>query len=80
MVLKKSVTVCCFGLHHLREDKFDETARQLRVPCTKELVLDCKTHWNSTDLMLSTALVYKDVFSRLKQRDSSYTSLPNERD
>uniref|UniRef100_A0A2N9H0X0 Cyclic nucleotide-binding domain-containing protein n=1 Tax=Fagus sylvatica TaxID=28930 RepID=A0A2N9H0X0_FAGSY len=63
-----------------RRQKFDETARQLRVPCTKELVLDCKTRWNSTYLMLSTALVYKDVFSRLKQRDSSYTSLPNERD
>jgi hypothetical protein len=63
-----------------RRQKFDEIARQLRVPCTKKLVLDCKTHWNLTYLMLSTALVYKDVFSRLKQRNSSYTSLPNERD
>jgi hypothetical protein len=63
-----------------RRQKFDEIARQLHVPCTKELVLDCKTRWNSTYLMLSTALVYQDVFSRLKQRDSSYTSLPNERD
>ena len=24
--------------------KFEENARQLRVQCTKELVLDCKTH------------------------------------
>ena len=27
-----------------RRQKFEENARQLRVQCTKELVLDCKTH------------------------------------
>ena len=45
--------------------KFDENARQLWVQCTKELILDCKTHWNSTYLILSTVLIYKDVFSHL---------------
>ncbi|XP_075665975.1 zinc finger BED domain-containing protein RICESLEEPER 2-like [Castanea sativa] len=58
-----------------RRQKFDENARQLRVQCTKELVLDCKTHWNSTYLMLSTPLTYKDVFSHLAKREASYTCL-----
>ncbi|XP_030929377.1 zinc finger BED domain-containing protein RICESLEEPER 1-like [Quercus lobata] len=58
-----------------RRQKFEENARQLRVQCTKELVLDCKTRWNSTYLMLSTALIYKDVFSRLPKREISYTCL-----
>ena len=47
----------------------------MRVQCTKELVLDCKTRWNSTYLMLSTALIYKDVFSRLAKREISYACL-----
>ena len=39
-----------------------------------------QTHWNSTYLMLSTALIYKDVFSRLAKRETSYTCLPNDHD
>ncbi|KAL4596310.1 hypothetical protein ACB092_12G155100 [Castanea dentata] len=57
-----------------RRQKFEENACQLRVQCTKELVLDCKTHWNSTYLMLSTALIYKDVFLRLAKHETYYTS------
>ncbi|XP_030949256.1 zinc finger BED domain-containing protein RICESLEEPER 2-like [Quercus lobata] len=63
-----------------RRQKFEENARQLRIQCTKELVLDCKTRWNSTCLMLSTALIYKDVFSRLAKRETSYTCLPYDHD
>ena len=59
-----------------RRQKFDENAHQLHVQCTKELVLDCKTYWNSTYLMFSTALIYKDVFSRLAKCEVSYTCLP----
>ena len=61
-----------------RRQKFEEVLRQLCVTYTKELVLDFKIRWNSTYLMLSTALMYKDVFFRLKQRDSSYTCIPSE--
>ena len=60
--------------------KFEENARQLRVQCTKELVLDCKTRWNSTYLMLSTILIYKDVFPCLAKRETSYTCLPYDYD
>ena len=45
-----------------RRQKFEETARQAHVECTKELALDCKTRWNSTYLMCSIAIKYQNVF------------------
>ena len=59
-----------------RRQKFEENAHQLRVQCTKELVLDYKIRWNLTYLMLSTTLIYKDVFSCLAKCETSYTCLP----
>ncbi|CAN0915443.1 Putative AC transposase [Linum grandiflorum] len=61
-----------------RRQKFAEVVRLLHINSSLELVLDCRTRWNSTYLMLSTTLIYKDVFHRLKQRDLSYTCLPSE--
>ena len=63
-----------------REEKFEETAKQLKVSCTKKLCLDSKTRWNSTYLMLRVALQYKIVFSRLNQRDVQYDCLPSDDD
>ncbi|KAE8662422.1 hypothetical protein F3Y22_tig00113337pilonHSYRG00037 [Hibiscus syriacus] len=63
-----------------RIEKFEEAARHLAIDCSKKLSLDCKTRWNSTYLMLSVAIVYKDVFKRLKQRETQYRSLPTDRD
>ena len=63
-----------------RRQKFDENACQLRVQWAKELVLDYKTRWNSTYLMLSTTLIYKDVFSHLAKREASYICLPHDYD
>ncbi|GJX81683.1 zinc finger BED domain-containing protein RICESLEEPER 2-like protein [Tanacetum coccineum] len=60
-----------------RVEKFEETCRQLKVSFSKRLGLDCQTRWNATYLMLKTALMYKDVFARLKQRDSQYKTLPS---
>ncbi|KAL6530013.1 hypothetical protein OROMI_028658 [Orobanche minor] len=60
-----------------REEKFEETARQLRNISTKKLGLDCATRWNSTYLMLETALLYKDVFTRLGQREPQYKAYPS---
>ncbi|KAL8136162.1 hypothetical protein AgCh_010675 [Apium graveolens] len=58
-----------------REEKFEETARQLHNMNTKKLGLDCATRWNSTYLMLETALLYKDVFNRLGSREIQYKPL-----
>ncbi|KAG6478920.1 hypothetical protein ZIOFF_062368 [Zingiber officinale] len=63
-----------------RDEKFIETARQLKVPSTKKLELDCKTRWNSTYLMLNTALEYEAVFARLKQRGTLYKRVPTQED
>ena len=60
-----------------RVEKFEETCKQLKVTFSKRLGLDCQTRWNATYLMLKTALMYKDVFARLKQRDSQYKTLPS---
>ena len=53
-----------------RLEKFEETTQQVNVKYTKKLVLDCRTRWNSTYLMLTTALIYKEVFIRLKKCES----------
>ena len=61
-----------------RRQWFTNMVRQLHVECTKELAHNCKTHWNSTYLMLSTAIEYRDFFFRLSQRESSYKCIPKE--
>lgn len=63
-----------------RMENFEEAARHLEIPSSKKLALDCKTRWNSTYLMIEVAVIYKDVFKRLKQRDTQYQTLPKERD
>lgn len=59
-----------------RKERFEETARHLRINCTKNLCLDCPTRWNSTYKMLHIAILYKDVFSRLRLKDTQYTCVP----
>lgn len=61
-----------------RVEKFEAVVRQISIKETKRLVLDCKTRWNSTYLMLTTALLYKDAFVRLSKLDKQYKCLPNE--
>nr|GFB42972.1 zinc finger BED domain-containing protein RICESLEEPER 2-like [Tanacetum cinerariifolium] len=63
-----------------KEQKLKEAARELEIVSMKQLAIDCKTRWNSTYLMLSVFVLYKDVFRRLKARDSQYKCLPKERD
>ncbi|KAJ9557959.1 hypothetical protein OSB04_012573 [Centaurea solstitialis] len=61
-----------------RVQEFKLYARQLNVKCEKELVLDCKTRWNSIYIMLNVTLEYKDVFNRLSKKERSYVCLPSE--
>ncbi|KAL0012131.1 hypothetical protein SO802_007239 [Lithocarpus litseifolius] len=63
-----------------RTEIFEKISRQSHIASTKELVLDCRTRWNSTYLMLSTALIYKDVFPRLLCCEPQYQSAPTNRD
>ncbi|XP_076890610.1 zinc finger BED domain-containing protein RICESLEEPER 1-like [Bidens hawaiensis] len=63
-----------------RVEKFEAASRHLAISSSKKLCLDCKTRWNSTYLMLSIAGIYKDVFKRLKQRETQYNSLPSEKE
>lgn len=61
-----------------RVQRCEEAVSQIGIPYTKNLALDCKTRWNSTILMLSIALLYKDMYYRLKHRGYLYTCLPTE--
>ena len=51
-----------------RREKFEKMAAQMKEKYEKRIALNCKTRWNSTYIMLSTALVYQDVFERLASR------------
>ena len=58
-----------FGLPHLKDmRKLRKMAMQMKGKYDKKIALDCKTRWNSTYLMLNTALLYKDVFECLAAR------------
>ncbi|CAN1294334.1 Putative AC transposase [Linum perenne] len=61
-----------------RRQKFTDAVRHSHITSSLELVLDCKTRWNSRYLILSTTLIYRDAFFRVKLRDPSYTSMPSD--
>ncbi|XP_059281675.1 zinc finger BED domain-containing protein RICESLEEPER 2-like [Lycium ferocissimum] len=61
-----------------RIERFEEAARLLHCSCKKKLEYDCPTRWNSTYLMLRTALEYKEVFKKLSLTDTNYKSYPTE--
>ncbi|KAK4406401.1 hypothetical protein Sango_0646600 [Sesamum angolense] len=50
---------------------FSEILKQLKFP-ERKLVDDCRTRWNSTYEMLSTAIKFKDVFPRFTAKDPHY--------
>ena len=64
-----------------RVEKFEDKARGLKIDCSRKLVLDCKTRWNSTYLMLVSALPYREVFSKLKIQNPRFKFIvPNDLD
>nr|KAJ0221048.1 hypothetical protein LSAT_V11C200064420 [Lactuca sativa] len=60
-------SVACWTATPKRVDTFESSCRQLKIPY-------------STYLMLKVALMYKEVFGRLKQRDSQHKTLPSSLD
>ncbi|XP_031247976.1 zinc finger BED domain-containing protein RICESLEEPER 2-like [Pistacia vera] len=58
---------------------FSEIVQQLKLPYRK-LILHCKTRWNSTYEMLATAIKFKKVFPRVKERDINYHNNPSDED
>jgi hypothetical protein len=56
--------------------QFAEIAKQLQLSC-KKLILDVPTRWNSTYMMLSTALEFREVFPRYEDRDQSFRWVPS---
>ena len=52
--------------------KFKEIAEEEKVDTKAFLKLDCPTRWNSTYLMLKSAIVYEKVFLRLAEDDPNY--------
>jgi hypothetical protein len=51
--------------------KFSDIAKRLQLP-GKKLILDVPTRWNSTYMMLATAIQFKEVFLRYHQSDQVF--------
>ncbi|XP_010667748.1 zinc finger BED domain-containing protein RICESLEEPER 2-like [Beta vulgaris subsp. vulgaris] len=62
-----------------RMRKFAETVQEFNLR-ERSLVLECKTIWNSTYDMLSCAIKFKEVFSRLALEDSDHVYCPSSND
>ncbi|XP_031281653.1 zinc finger BED domain-containing protein RICESLEEPER 2-like [Pistacia vera] len=58
---------------------FSHIMQQLQLP-SRKLILDCKTRWNLTYEMMVTALQFKNVFPRFKDKDSGFIYSPNNED
>jgi hypothetical protein len=52
----------------------------MNIEYSRRLSLDCKTRWNSTYIMLSIAVVYRDVFDRLSLRERNFNCCPTTAD
>jgi len=59
-----------------RMQKFEQCVKQVGIETNLGLRLDVVTRWNSTYLMLESALPYEKVFSSLHLHDINYTHCP----
>ncbi|XP_049358705.1 zinc finger BED domain-containing protein RICESLEEPER 2-like [Solanum verrucosum] len=59
-----------------RMRKFEQCVKQVGINTNLGLCLDVTTRWNSTYLMLESALQYEKAFSNLQLIDRNYSSCP----
>ena len=81
LIVKDGLSVMVEGIDRVREsvmfwtatpkrhERFEKAVAQENLKYDKKIALDVKTRWNSTYLMLSTALEYIPVFDRLATRE-----------
>ncbi|XP_039037037.1 zinc finger BED domain-containing protein RICESLEEPER 1-like [Hibiscus syriacus] len=55
------------------QGKFQEISQETGIKCQKSLVLDFPIQWNSTYLMLETAIEYKNAFCQFPDLDHDHT-------
>jgi hypothetical protein len=72
LIVKDGMSVMEKGIDKVRDSvaywSLKKMAAQIKGKYEKRIALDCKTRWNSTYNMLSTALVYQDVFECIASR------------
>uniref|UniRef100_A0A8R7JZB2 AC transposase n=1 Tax=Triticum urartu TaxID=4572 RepID=A0A8R7JZB2_TRIUA len=59
-----------------RHEMLEKTCRLINIEYSRRLNLDCKTRWNSTYIMLSIVVLYRDVFYRLSLRERLFNCCP----
>lgn len=52
--------------------KFEDCVEKEKIKCEKKVSLDVETRWNSTYMMLETAVKYENAFHRLESDDNAY--------
>lgn len=62
------------------QGKFNEIAQKVGIDNQKNLFLDCPMRWNSTYVMLETALAYRAAFCMLQEHDPAYTAALSEQE
>ncbi|XP_077239785.1 zinc finger BED domain-containing protein RICESLEEPER 2-like [Tasmannia lanceolata] len=75
--IKESVTVIRGSVKYVRgsqarKQQFEECVLQEGIYNKKGLCIDVCTRWNSTFLMLESAIQFESAFTRLKVRDSNF--------
>ncbi|KAK1601110.1 hypothetical protein QYE76_007613 [Lolium multiflorum] len=63
-----------------RKKKFKYVISKAGLPVGKWPTMDTPTRWNSTYLMIETAMEYRRAFDSLAKQDSNYTYAPSEKD